>query len=397
VLGLCTVVLLLTSVSHASFSLFLPSIEAEFHFSRVFATIPYTLAMVAWGVVAPFFGKLADDIGVRPIILGGIITMALGFLGMGLAQNLWQLSLTFGLLVGAAMGACGLAMVTLLISKHFEIRNRGLAVSMVQAAAPLNPLLFAPVLYLLISTFNWRTAATVIGLLLFFGALPLAWFGARDPDTARLALRTRTGWSACLPVLRNRSIIRLFLARFSCGVAFFLNVHLVALAFSKDFELVTAVIGVSVFGGSSIFWLLGAGWLSDRYGRGRVHALTYFVRGIGTLAMALPIPNEMAFYLLVAVAVGPTFATIAVNNVMFFEAVGPRIAGLILGLSFIVHQIGSASGPLLGSIAFDYSGTYNGFLVVLGLMLLTSGAITYGIDGTSLKESEQATASRART
>ncbi|MFQ5932680.1 MAG: MFS transporter, partial [Nitrospiraceae bacterium] len=338
-LSLCTAVLLLTSVSHASFSLFLPSIEAEFHWSRVLATMPYTLAMVAWGLGAPLFGKLADDFGVRPIILSGIVVMAFGFLGMGLAQNLWQLALSFGLLVGAAMGACGLAMVTLLVSKHFEIRNRGLAASIVQSAAPLNPLLFAPVLYLLISTFNWRTAAAVTGLLLLFGALPLAWIGARDPDTARLALRSRTGWSACLPVLRNRSIIRLFLARFSCGVAFFLNAHLVALAFSKDFEPVTAAIGVSVFGGSSAIWLLGAGWLSDRYGRGRVHALTYFVRGIGTLAMALPIPNELVFYLLVVVALGPTFATVAINNVMFFEAVGPRLAGMMLGLSFIVHQI----------------------------------------------------------
>ena len=30
---------------------------------------------------------------------------------------------------------------------------------------------------------------------------------------------------------------------------------------------------------------------------------------------------------------------------MFYEIVGPRMAGVILGLSFIVHQIGSAGGP----------------------------------------------------
>ena len=47
----------------------------------------------------------------------------------------------------------------------------------------------------------------------------------------------------------------------------------------------------------------------------------------------------------------------AVQNVMFYEIVGPRMAGVILGLSFIVHQIGSAGGPMLASIAFDLTGS----------------------------------------
>lgn len=384
VLALCTIVLLLTSVASASFSLFLPPIEAEFHWSRMLATLPYTLAMIAWGIGSPLFGKLADDFGARPVILGGILIMAAGFFGMGLSQNLWQLLLTFGVLVGATIGACGLTIMTLLISKQFDTAIRGRAVSLVQAATPLNPFLFAPVLFFLITTFSWRVAAMATGALLLLVAFPLAWFGARDPDTARLALRSRVSWRACLPYLRNRSIVYLFLARFSCGVAFFQIAHLVALAYSKGFEPVTAAIGVSIFGGSSALLSLVAGWMSDRYGRSRVLGLTYFVRGIGTLAMALPIPNEFVFYLLVIVAVGPTFGTVTVNNVMFFEAVGPRLAGVVLGLSFIVHQIGSAGGPLIGSIAFDMTGSYDGFLLGLGAILLLSGAITYRIDGRNL-------------
>lgn len=394
VLALCTIVLLLTSVASASFSLFLPPIEAEFHWSRVLATLPYTVAMIAWGVGSPLFGKLADDFGARPVVLGGILIMAVGFFGMGLSQNLWQMLLTFGLLVGATMGACGLTIMTLMISKHFETAIRGTAVSVVQSATPLNPLLFAPVLYFLITTFNWRVAAIATGLLLLLVAFPLAWLGARDPDKARLAMRSPVRWSACLPYLRNRAIIYLFLARISCGAAFFQIAHLVVLAYSKGFEPVTAAIGVSVFGGSALFLSLLAGWLSDRYGRARVLGLTYIVRGVGTIAMALPIPNEWAFYLLVIVAVGPTFGTVTVHNVIFFEAVGPRLAGVMLGLSFIVHQIGSAAGPLLGSVAFDVTGSYDGFLLALGAILILSGMLTYGVDTSDLPAGEPV-ASRA--
>jgi nitrate/nitrite transporter NarK len=48
------------------------------------------------------FGKLADDYGARRVILGGILLMAAGFFGMSLSSNVWQLSLTYGLMVGLA-------------------------------------------------------------------------------------------------------------------------------------------------------------------------------------------------------------------------------------------------------------------------------------------------------
>src|SRR5581483_2766096 len=101
VLALCTAVLVLTSASITVFSLCLPWIEREFGWSRAVSTIPYPVAMVAWGISAPLLGKAPDDYGARPVMLGGIVGMAAGFLGMGLAQNLWQLALCFGVLTAS--------------------------------------------------------------------------------------------------------------------------------------------------------------------------------------------------------------------------------------------------------------------------------------------------------
>ena len=305
--------------------------------------------------------------------------MAAGFLGMGLSQNLWQLSLSYGVMVGMAMGACGPVIMSLLISKHYDARSRGLAVSMIQTAPPLSPLLFAPLIFFLIVTYDWRSAALGAGALLVVLALPLAWLGARDPESARITRRDPLGWGACLPYLRNRSMLFLFAARFSCGVAFFQIAHLVALTIYKGFEPATGAKAVSVFGGAAGASALLFGWLSDRYGRARMLSLSYFVRGAGTLLLALDIPNELMFYVVVAVAVGPTFGTVAVQNVMFYEIVGPRMAGVILGLSFIVHQIGSAGGPMLASIAFDLTGSYDGFMVVMSLILFASGFLVYSV------------------
>lgn len=376
---LCSAVVMMTSIGMSSFSLFLPPLEAEFGWSRAMVTVPYMIAMIGWAAGAVLFGKLADDFGARPVILGGILLMSGGFLGMGLSQNLWQLSLSYGVMVGMAMGACGLVIMSLLVSKHFDSGNRGLAVSVIQTAPPLSPLLLAPVLFFLISAFNWRTAALATGALLAGIALPLAWLGAREPEAARIARRNPVGWGACLPHLRNRSMIFLFAARFSCGVAFFQIAHLVALTMSKGFDPAAGAKAVSVFGGAAVFSALLFGWLSDRYGRARVLALSYFVRGAGTLLLALEMPSEIFYYGVVALAVGPTFGTVAVQNVMFYEIVGPKMAGMILGLSFIVHQIGSGGGPMLASIVFDLTGSYDGFMVVMSLILFASGFLVYSV------------------
>jgi len=367
----------MTSIGMSTFSLFLPPIEREFGLSRSLATLPYVVAMLGWAAGAITFGKLADDRGARPVVLTGILLMAVGFAGMGLSQNLWQLSLTYGVLVGLAMGACSLAIMSLLVSKHFAT-GRGLAVAVIQTAPPMSPLLFAPVIYFLIRSYDWRTAALASSAVLFFVALPLAWLGARDPAGSQTSRSARMAWSACLPYLRNRSMLVLFAVRFSCGVAFFQIAHLVALTMSKGFDAATGAKAVSVFGGAAVVSALLFGGLSDRYGRARMLALSYLTRGVGTLLLSFDMPNEVVFYAVVGLAIGPTFGTVAVGNVMFYELVGPRMAGVVLGMSFIVHQIGSAGGPMIASIVYDQTGSYDGFMVVMGIILLASGLAIFG-------------------
>ena len=99
VLLLCAGVVTMTSIGMNSFSLFLRPIEAEFGWSRTIATVPYMFGILGWGVGGvslvnwPTIWAPAGD-------SCGILLMAAGFFGMGLSQNLWQLSLWYGILVG---------------------------------------------------------------------------------------------------------------------------------------------------------------------------------------------------------------------------------------------------------------------------------------------------------
>jgi MFS family permease len=370
-------VVVITSISMNAFSLFLTPIEEAFGWSRTTATVPYVFAMLGWAAGGVLFGKKADDLGTRPVILGGVVLMAAGFFGMGLSQNLWQLSLTFGIMTGMAKGACGLVIISLLVAKHYDAANRGLAVSIVQTASPMSPFFLAWPLHFIIVNYDWRMAAMFCGVLLLGVAFPFGWIGARDPDPTSSTRREAATWSSCLPYLRDRSMLLLFAARFSCGFALFQSVHLVAIALSKGFDQVVGRDAVTVFGVAAAVSAVAFGWVSDRYGRAHALALTYVFRGVGTLVMSLDFSNPLAFYIVVALAMGPTFGTIGVQNVMFFEMVGPRLAGLILGLSFLVHQVGSSGGPILASVYFDVYGSYDGFLQMMSLILLASAAMVY--------------------
>ena len=54
----------------------------------------------------------------------------------------------------------------------------------------------------------------------------------------------------------------------------------------------------------------------------------------------------------------------------FERLVGPHRAGLVLGVSFVLHQVAAAVGPYASGLAFDATGTYRLAFVVLGIVML---------------------------
>ena len=46
-----------------------------------------------------------------------------------------------------------------------------------------------------------------------------------------------------------------------------------------------------------------------------------------------------------------------------------------------MHQIGSATGPMLASMAFDRTGSYDGFMLVMAAILIVAGFAVHSISG----------------
>jgi MFS family permease len=320
---------LVTSFSFSAYSLLLPAFIEEFHWTRGAAALPFSLAMVVWGVMQPVAGALADRRGTRPVLLGGILCSTLGFFTLGTAQSFWQIALGFGVLIGTANSACGSMMWALLIAKWFPGARRAAAVGILQAATPASPIVLAPLLFVCIAQYGWRAAALGLGLALLLLAFPLAWCIVRDPPAeagaapGALAAQPRGRVQDVRGLLRRGPLRNLMLSRFACGLSFFIMPHLVAAATAAGLTPAEGATAVTLYGVSSMVGALAGGLAADRWGRVPTLMATYGLRGLGALALALPVLPAWGFYGAVALAAGPIFATVTINNVQLFELVAP--------------------------------------------------------------------------
>ncbi|MDP2661455.1 MAG: MFS transporter [Dehalococcoidia bacterium] len=361
------------SFAFSCYSLLVPEFLNEFSWTSSEAAIPFSLAMLAWGVTQPLVGALADARGTRLVILGGILVTALGFVLMSFAQNLWQIALAFGVLIGVAMSACGSVSFSLFISKWFTGSKRGSAVGIVQAATPASPMLLAPVFFFAMANFGWRPASMGFGLFLLIVGLPLAYLTIHDPEAGPAdghASETRGHWQEVLAALRNPPMRNLFISRFACGLSFLMVPYLAVAAIDSGLTPAQAAFAVSVYGASSVLGSVAGGLASDRFGRVNTLVMTYVIRGAGALVLGLFAMDAIWFYLAVALASGPIFATAAINNVQVFEMAGARRAGLIMGAGFVLHQVSAAVGPYASGLLFDWAHTYRISFLGLGVFLL---------------------------
>ncbi len=107
-------------------SVLIHPLEAEFGWTRAAIASAASLNLLLLGLFAPAGGWLIDRFGARRVILGSLTTIAVGLNGVILVQQLWQLILVCGVVLGIATGitpALGAS-----IAARWFVDRRGLAV-----------------------------------------------------------------------------------------------------------------------------------------------------------------------------------------------------------------------------------------------------------------------------
>ncbi len=149
----------------------LPAIQAEFGVARSAASLPYTVTMISFGFGGILMGRLSDRFGICAPVVGGAISLGVGYLIASHTTSLWQFVLAQGVLVGVA-GSASFAPLIADTSLWFT-RHRGLAVSIISSGSYLAGTVWPPVVQHFIQSVGWRR--TYLGIAIFCVAtmLPL--------------------------------------------------------------------------------------------------------------------------------------------------------------------------------------------------------------------------------
>src|SRR5262249_61444636 len=124
-------------------------------------------------VTSPLVGVLVDRLGPARLVLIGGTVLALGLLASSFVHALWQLVLLYGVLMTLGANCLGLVVFVPLLSRRF-VRNRGMAVAIVQSANRVSAALSAPLAAMLIAGLGWRGAYLAQGVFMAAAVLPLS-------------------------------------------------------------------------------------------------------------------------------------------------------------------------------------------------------------------------------
>jgi predicted MFS family arabinose efflux permease len=357
-----------------SLGLFLTPVTRDLAVSAADFTLAVAVQNIVWGLSQAPVGAMADRFGLRVTLLAGAAIYIVG-LAIFVAAGGVPALIVSGAFIGVALSctASSLAMTATARAVSEEKRSRTLGI--VSAAGSVGTLLIPLTTQSLLAHFTWQ-----IGAMFFVGlaiAMLPAGFCAGGADYmparggARTSMREMLGQAA-----RHRPFLVMSGAYFVCGLNLvFLTTHLPTyLAICGQDPMLSAE-ALAVIGGMNCVGSLAAGWLGGRYPKHILLGLLYILRAFVFTAYFV-MPPTPASTLLFAAAMGMLWLSVApLVSGLVAEMFGTRYMATLLGISFVLHQVGSSLGAWGGGLIFDWTGSYDRAWQIGVLIGFTAGVV----------------------
>ncbi len=345
-----------------AYAVFLLAFVEDFGWSRAEVSVAYSVGQFVHGATSPLVGILVDRLGPRRLVLMGGALLAAGLLGSSFAAEQWHMVVLYGIVMTLGANCFGLVVFVPLLSRYF-VRNRGMAVAIVQSANGFARAYSAPAATLMISGLGWRGAYWWQGIAMAAMILPLAaMFRGTDARLVPRAERhaTTEGWTL-KQAMRTPHFWLLVLVYIFTGLGSFLvALHQLAFAVDIGFDKLYAasVLGMGAF--LSLPGVIVTGTVSDYIGRELSAVLTYGTSIIGVACgLLITSPDDHLLLWLHACFFGLTWGArgpaITAKTADLFP--GPNL-GTILGVISIGTGLGAAGGSWAAGFVFDMTGSY---------------------------------------
>jgi len=364
-------------------AVFLKPIEDSMGWSRASIGAISLLNWVVMGVGGFVAGYLSDRFGTRVVVLAGAALLGGGMVLSGQVTQIWQLYLTFGVMVGGGV-SCFYVPLTVTAIKWFEER-RGTAAAIVSAGNGFGILVLSPLSRWLIDTFDWRTAFWLLGDLAWLVVIPAGLLLRPAPSEAQgrstPALRAASSdpsiGAATAGAVRSWPFWIIALTHFGCCAAHSGPIfHMVSHAIDQGVSSLTAAGLLGASGLSSIFGRVVTGAVADRWGAKRtlVSALAFQAVMVASYLFVHDLSGLYVVGLLFGVAYG---AAMPLYALLAREYFGERVMGTVYGAIFMISCVGMGLGSWAGGAIHDAFGSYQGLF--LASFAIGSFAVFTGI------------------
>jgi len=367
-----------------TFGIFLIPLTAEFNWDRGALSGAISMLTLIFGFLGIFSGRLSDKYGPRLLATIGGLFIGIGFLLMSQVSSLWQVYLIWGVLFGVGGGCCYVP-VTSTIPRWFA-KRRGVAVGITVTGIGLGGMISPTLAQWLISSYGWRQACIILGLITSIIIISLVQFMKHSPQRVGLkpygedgTIEDKQPSASIVGGLSFKQVIKasrfwffgliLFCFIFAVQV---IIVHIAPYAVDIGISAIVAASMVSILAGASAIGRFSIGFISDRIGARR--ALTACVTTFTLALIWLLFAKEVWMLYVFAVVFGVAYGGIVpLQPLVAADLFGLSSLGTIFGAVHFLGTIGGALGAPLAGTIFDVTGSYNlAFLicVIIGALAI---------------------------
>jgi len=340
------------------------------------ATISFAVAVsqLTWGVAQPFAGMLAERYGAARLIVAGSLLAAAAGAALPFAHSAQLLVAVLAVSgVAATVGSPSLLVGT--ASQRVSAERRGVVAGIVGAGGPLGQLVLAPATQTVISLAGWATAAFSLAALAL-ASVPLALAFRRGPASMPAVVQAAPRAGATLrEALGSRGFWLINATFFVCGLhVFFLVTHLPGVIELCGLPASVSGLSLAVLGLFNIAGSIGAGYVIQRYSMKHTLSWLFAARAAG-ITLFLVAPKTELTVLAFSMWMGLTYmAVLPPTAGLIGKLYGTQRLPTLLGITFMLHQLGAFLGSWLGGVFVEATGSYDS-MWMLDLALATIAAV----------------------
>ena len=319
------------------------------------------LQMFLWGLFGPWFGIVTDKYGGHIAVFIGFAFYLLGIILLYSGFNKgFYFIMNMGILIGIGLGATAVSIPVSVVSKHFPSSNRTMASGIVTAAGSFGYFVSPLFTRMSLVEYGWSDTLLFFSIFLVIG-LFLA-FLLTTPKNVEGGIidDKQTATEALGEAFKNKSFIYLTLGFFVCGWHITLvATHIPEYLNDKGLPGWCAATLLSMIGLFNIFGTLTSGYLSTKYPKKLILSFIYLIRGV-VIALFIFLPPSPTLAVLFGITFGFLWlATVPPTAGIVGSIFGTKYMGLLYGIVFLSHQVGSFFGAYLGGVFKEVYGSYD--------------------------------------